>query len=360
MDTKPWYSRPALVVAALIFLPPLGIWLAWARTKWSPGAKLAATLLSGALFLQETGAFRHKDSHSGAQEPKPAAVAAPANVPPRSPPPTESGDALATQDPRLLAPPNFAGFKLALAERTQGSSAIRATYDAADEASSLVLRFFAEKQPAPLPPPDKTYKLAKVGDREARVTDGAKEKRGGIEWREGDWSFEVTISYRKPGERDEAKRLLPGAAEAAEKWVGQFLVAERAPVQAFRQDHLARLEAVTAATNRREEEARLTQKKRASLITLKQRLEKAGVSNRTLVSIATSELDADELVVTVAPGWDASTKPTRLRVAQNLWRMWAQLNTPNDLDKSHIKVMDENNNKKASSGIMGSSVSLEE
>ncbi|MGP3690425.1 excalibur calcium-binding domain-containing protein [Streptomyces sp. IBSNAI002] len=45
-----WWQRPAVIIAALVFLPPLGIALAW-MTRWTQGKKIAATVISGLWFL---------------------------------------------------------------------------------------------------------------------------------------------------------------------------------------------------------------------------------------------------------------------------------------------------------------------
>lgn len=44
--------------------------------------------------------------------------------------------------------------------------------------------------------------------------------------------------------------------------------------------------------------------------------------------------------------------------AQNLWRLWSNINSPENPDKSHIKLVDLNGNPLGGSGVMGSSVSV--
>ncbi|WP_328944955.1 excalibur calcium-binding domain-containing protein [Streptomyces sp. NBC_00250] len=45
-----WWRRPGFVVLCLVLMPPAGIVLAW-RTRWSPGRKVLATVLSGVWFV---------------------------------------------------------------------------------------------------------------------------------------------------------------------------------------------------------------------------------------------------------------------------------------------------------------------
>ncbi|GGY12162.1 hypothetical protein GCM10010299_15320 [Streptomyces tanashiensis] len=45
-----WWRRPEFAVLCLVLLPPLGIFLAW-RSRWSPGRKVLATVLSGVWFV---------------------------------------------------------------------------------------------------------------------------------------------------------------------------------------------------------------------------------------------------------------------------------------------------------------------
>jgi beta-lactam-binding protein with PASTA domain len=46
----PWWRRPGFVVFCLVLMPPAGMILAW-RTRWSPGRKVLATVLSGVWFV---------------------------------------------------------------------------------------------------------------------------------------------------------------------------------------------------------------------------------------------------------------------------------------------------------------------
>jgi hypothetical protein len=82
--------RPPLpngvIIAALIFLPPVGIWLAWARSSWAIGAKAVATVLSAGLLAQAiVGGLPKSASRgegAGAAPPRAAVPPAPPVAPP--------------------------------------------------------------------------------------------------------------------------------------------------------------------------------------------------------------------------------------------------------------------------------------
>ncbi|MFC9293458.1 excalibur calcium-binding domain-containing protein [Streptomyces sp. NPDC057011] len=45
-----WWQHPALIIAALVLLPPVGIALAW-MSPWAQGKKIVATVIAGVWFL---------------------------------------------------------------------------------------------------------------------------------------------------------------------------------------------------------------------------------------------------------------------------------------------------------------------
>jgi hypothetical protein len=69
---------------------------------------------------------------------------------------------------------------------------------------------------------------------------------------------------------------------------------------------------------------------------------------------------ADGVTITVKTAWLALPKLVRETHAQQLWKAWASLNTPTDLDKSSITLVDETGREVGGSGIFGSSVSVKE
>ncbi|MER6449699.1 excalibur calcium-binding domain-containing protein [Streptomyces venezuelae] len=74
-----WWQHPALVIAALIVLPPVGIALVWAASGWSQGKKILATVLAGLWFISPF--LGDGDAAKKGGEDAKAAVAAPSSVP---------------------------------------------------------------------------------------------------------------------------------------------------------------------------------------------------------------------------------------------------------------------------------------
>ncbi|MGW7348884.1 excalibur calcium-binding domain-containing protein [Streptomyces sp. NPDC054854] len=73
-----WWQRPAVIITALVLLPPLGIALAW-MTRWTQGKKIVATVLSGLWFLIVL--FSGDDKAAGDAKPgATSATDAPANA----------------------------------------------------------------------------------------------------------------------------------------------------------------------------------------------------------------------------------------------------------------------------------------
>ncbi len=65
--------------------------------------------------------------------------------------------------------------------------------------------------------------------------------------------------------------------------------------------------------------------------------------------------------LTVANSWHYEPKQVRLQFAQVLWQAWAQIYSPNDLDKAHIKLVDLVGNEVGGSGwFAGSMVSVKD
>ncbi|MCF2532285.1 hypothetical protein [Yinghuangia soli] len=46
----PWYRRTGPIVALLIFVAPVGILLVWTSSSWARSVRLAASVVSAALF----------------------------------------------------------------------------------------------------------------------------------------------------------------------------------------------------------------------------------------------------------------------------------------------------------------------
>lgn len=77
-----------------------------------------------------------------------------------------------------------------------------------------------------------------------------------------------------------------------------------------------------------------------------------------LVSNVKRGFDDDEIIITVKNIWFTIPKQIRLQHAQNLWEVWAKINSPQSLDKSRIKIVDVNGNEVGGSGFFGSKISV--
>ncbi|WP_327376741.1 hypothetical protein OG393_23950 [Streptomyces sp. NBC_01216] len=115
---RQWWRHPALVVAALVVLPPVGIALAW-LSRWSRNGKIAATVLSGLWFLL----FLLSDPPADpAADAKPRASASAAGAAPETP----------SASPTPAGPPNLVGRTLADAK----AAALAAGYDSVSHDAS--------------------------------------------------------------------------------------------------------------------------------------------------------------------------------------------------------------------------------
>ncbi|MFD3678275.1 hypothetical protein [Streptomyces sp. NPDC058613] len=111
--SRRWWQHPALIIAALVLLPPAGIVLAW-TSRWSQAKKIVATVLGGLWFLlflvsdppEKTDDAKSVPVAAGTVTPTPQAP--PSSSP--APPPTPSPSA----EPRM---PAVVGKEFAQAEK---------------------------------------------------------------------------------------------------------------------------------------------------------------------------------------------------------------------------------------------------
>ncbi|WP_229860479.1 excalibur calcium-binding domain-containing protein [Streptomyces litmocidini] len=81
-----WWRRPGFVVFCLFLVPPAGMVLAW-RTRWSPGRKVLATVLSAVWFVA-VGTSDPPADRPAAADARPRAAAFPSFTPYTPPTPT--------------------------------------------------------------------------------------------------------------------------------------------------------------------------------------------------------------------------------------------------------------------------------
>lgn len=100
-----WWQHPALIVTALIVLPPAGIALAWTG-RWSQTKKIVATVLSCLWFLLFIVSDPPKETDDAKSPPVAARTLAPtpaASSSPAPPPPSPSASPTAPAEPRMPA-----------------------------------------------------------------------------------------------------------------------------------------------------------------------------------------------------------------------------------------------------------------
>ncbi|MFF9980318.1 excalibur calcium-binding domain-containing protein [Streptomyces erythrochromogenes] len=107
-----WWQHPALIITALVVLPPAGIALAW-TSQWERTQKILATVLSGVWFLIPllSDAPKGTGAEGKAQPAAASAAPAPSSSPPPSPTPTPTPSA----EPQM---PSTVGRPYAQAEKT--------------------------------------------------------------------------------------------------------------------------------------------------------------------------------------------------------------------------------------------------
>ncbi|MFD6229466.1 excalibur calcium-binding domain-containing protein [Streptomyces sp. NPDC060232] len=105
-----WWQHPALIIAALVLLPPAGIALAW-TSQWERTRKVLATVLSGIWFLIPLLSDPPKEAGA---EAKPQAAAAPSASPTPSPTPTPPAAPTPSAAPQM---PSAVGWPYVQAEK---------------------------------------------------------------------------------------------------------------------------------------------------------------------------------------------------------------------------------------------------
>ncbi|MEU9799849.1 excalibur calcium-binding domain-containing protein [Streptomyces sp. NPDC051000] len=121
-----WWQHPALIITALVLLPPAGIALAW-TSRWSRTQKIVATVLSGVWFLIFMLSDPPKEPVDDA---KPAAAAtataspSPTSTASPSPTPTPSAEPVM---PAVVGKP-FAEAKKAVEALVKGELTARSAY----------------------------------------------------------------------------------------------------------------------------------------------------------------------------------------------------------------------------------------
>ncbi|MFF8265061.1 excalibur calcium-binding domain-containing protein [Streptomyces virginiae] len=108
-----WWQHPALIITALVVLPPVGIALAW-TSQWERTQKVLATVLSGIWFLIP---LLSDSPEKPAVDARPQAAASPTLIPTPGPTPTPTATPTPTPSANPLMP-GIVGQPFGQAERT--------------------------------------------------------------------------------------------------------------------------------------------------------------------------------------------------------------------------------------------------
>ncbi|MFD9522480.1 excalibur calcium-binding domain-containing protein [Streptomyces sp. NPDC059979] len=110
-----WWQHPALIITALVLLPPVGIALAW-TSQWERTQKILATVLSGIWFLIPLLSDPPKEAE-GKGKAQTTAAASASPTPSTSPSPSPAQTAAPTPSAEPLMP-SAVGWPYAQAEKT--------------------------------------------------------------------------------------------------------------------------------------------------------------------------------------------------------------------------------------------------
>jgi hypothetical protein len=264
----------------------------------------------------------------------------PSEPPATKPPPPPLGQALVEKQPLLLIPAKLDGFALESASPlpTKVAVGVAATYKAANK--HLVARLSVNRSDVK-PEVDKDTKPFKVATHDGYIVDNIDEKQVIVEWLAGGWYVNLSVDYEQPTDKPAARKAIEKIAPQVSAQVDDYLTGTP-PSEDERKQQLVAVTEATSANNVKAFVAKLGT---------------AGITN-DLVASAKLGLIHDELVVTVGETWHQAVRQDRLMAAQNLWKLWASINSPTDPDHSRIKLVDTNGNEVGGSGVMGSSISV--
>ncbi|MBI4918091.1 MAG: hypothetical protein HY825_19790 [Acidobacteria bacterium] len=369
MQNKTWYREQWFIVLALILFPPAGIPLAWFVAPWSKNTKTGAVVASAAwlVIALVVGAVRGPrdqedanpattttiapDANEGTDAippaPNPTTVTAeepesPPPPPPPPPPPAEpDGNALAAEEPRLLVPSKAGNFELRSPERhAEGIGAVGRYVGTGDDVH-LDVELWIRQEDQSLPPPEDGCSAAEVGGQPAVRCEDSGDKYVSIQWRSAAWHFVLDVRYEAARYQRRARAVAQAVAADAATWAQRFLGEGELPSPDERAQHFAAIEGAV---------------RQGKIEAFKTAVESSGVGAVVRIGLEPSDREGNTLVITVGDGWHVAVKQIRLQAAQDLWRMWADINSPSSSDDSRIKIVDLNGNEVGGSRVVGGSV----
>jgi hypothetical protein len=355
---RPWYRRPRWVVALLLFVPPLGIALLWWGRHFPEKVRIGLTIASALFFLVAVTRNKDEPSKGTAADTRASALAKEAQ--PRSPALAEAPapDLMSVEkEPRLLLPATLNQFKLVgvnpLGECCQVVGYYQRVEDGRDADVYAMItsdKVLSEEKPG---------RAIKVGDHDgvSFIDSPAGHTRATVIWLAGQWKFTVNVAFKKPNERAAAVKAAEELAPVVAAHADRYVAVSGMPAANERKRHL---DALASAVEERQRQEKAEELRRGSERFLAA-ARSAGIGSAFIVDGKRDPLLDDQLQVVVGPAWHRQVKQERLIAAQNLWATWAQINSPKDLDKSRLELVDVNGNEVGGSGILaGSTISVQD
>lgn len=200
---KPWHHRPAIIVALLAVLPPVGIVLMWLRLPWTHRAKLAVTGIAGAWLVVILALGKMRPGSEAQTSAANATVTKEAPPVPRpETPAAETGKSRPRQllietDPLLLIPTKLDGFALASGSPLPAKVATGAVGSYYGENKHLVAHVDVNKTALKPSASEEQGKPIKIGERDAHMVENIGGKTLSIEWLTAGWHGLITVDYEK-------------------------------------------------------------------------------------------------------------------------------------------------------------------
>lgn len=365
-----WHQRPAVIIALLVLFPPAGIPLMWMRFSWAKNTKIGVAIASATLFAvaiwrsqvedgdraKEEVAESETARDPSAKQPSPSSPPDTKPTTPEKPTSPLDGPAMIEAQPLLLVPLNLDRFTFYSAQPHQTCCGVSAQYPGTGNVGKhLVAKLHARKDPKEtLPSIDKNTQASKVGDHQAVLIAYRDQKRVAVEWIVAGWYISTNVEYERTADLNPAKAAVERIAPDVARQVDSYLLGTP-PSEVERRQHVATIAEGIEKSRRETEQQRL----KAGPAEFIAKIGNAGVTNDLVASARRDDVNPEELIVTVGSTWHRVVKQERLMAAQNLWKLWSGINTPDDVDKSRIKLVDANGNKVGGSGVMGSSVKVD-
>jgi hypothetical protein len=325
----------------LFLLPPLGWWLL-SRGDHSPARRLLGYVASGIFVgMVVVGSFMDKPPASTAGG---MAVSQPSPETPAAPPPPDAPVA-AHEQLCTVVPAELDGFVLVSVQGLLATAPRCGTveYEPVGDSPFSVALFVSHPNEHSLEEEiGSAGTSVDVGPHAARLTRSADTSETGVHWKQGDWLFAAFVRPGAGGQTREARQAALRVATAVSEWATPA-VAGLAPAE-----ERARIVALDAALDSQAAaQARAQRNVRRMMAQAPDWVE----------SIA---LERGTLSLTVAPLWTRLPVAIRRSQAVAVWRDWARINTPADMDASIVEFRTRAGERLGGSGIQGSSISFSE